>query len=160
MREERRFVLLALPHPSRMLAMKALESAEDGMEVLIQWPKKKRKVSLNDAMWAGPLKDIEKQARYPHPNGALYDAKIWHEFFKEKFLPDETDPDFNPEHVLADYHKWRYNPFKDTRELAGSTTNLTDKGMRAYLLAMESEAAQEFQVTFTEASEPSGRCRD
>ena len=155
MSEERRFVLLAHPHPSRMLAMKALEAAEDGMEVVIREPKKQRKLSINAAMWAGPLRDIEKQAWFL---GRQYSAEMWNIYYKEKYLPDETEPDFDPSHVVEGYQKWQYGPAG--RVLKASTTNLTDKGMRAYLLAMESEAAQEFQVTFTEASEPSGRCRD
>ena len=148
------FILLPEPHPSRMLARKALEAADDGMEILIQWPKKQRKVSLNDAMWAGPLRDIERQAWFA---GRQYSAEMWNIYFKEKYLPDENDPEFDPSHVVEGYQKWQYGP--SGRILKASTPNLTDKGMRAYLLAMEAEAAQEFQVTFTEASEPCGRFR-
>jgi hypothetical protein len=102
-------------------------------------------------MWAGPLKDIERDAWF---RGRQYRAEIWHEHFKEVFLPDETDPDFDPSHVVDGYRKWDMNPWNGNRQLVGSTTQLTDKGMRIYLLQIEAEAATEYGVTFTSPVEP------
>ena len=126
------------------------------IEVVIREQVKKRKMSLNDAMWAGPLRDIERQAWH---QGRQYSALVWHEHFKEAYLPDENDPDFDPSHVVdpETYHKWGINPWNGDRCLTGSTTQLTDKGMTIYMLQLEAEAAQEYQVMFTTRDEPYGR---
>lgn len=130
---------------------------DNPIEVVIREPKKKRKLSMNDAMWAGPLRDIEREGWY---QGHQYRAEVWHEHFKEMFLPDENDPEFDPSHVLEGYQKWGTNPWTGARVLVGSTTQLTDPGMRLYLLQMEAEAATEHGVTFrprVENIEPQGR---
>jgi len=126
--------------------------SEKPVEVVIREQAKKRKLSLNAAMWAGPLRDIEENAWV---GGRQYSAEVWHEHFKECYLPDENAPDFNPEHVVDPeaYRKWDIDPWKDMRVLVGSTTQLTDKGMRLYLLQMEAEAATEYGVTFTTREE-------
>jgi len=125
------------------------------IEVVIREQIKKRKLSLNDAMWAGPLKDIEEQAWHDERQFA---AKVWHEHFKELFLPDELSDGFDPSHVLEGYRKWRVDPWKGSRVLEGSTTQLTDAGMRIYLLQMEAYAATNYGVTFTDhRSEPPAR---
>lgn len=117
------------------------------VEVIIREQVKKRKLSMNAAMWAGPLKDIEEKGWY---QGRQYCAEVWHEHFKEAFLPDENDPDFDPSHVVEpeSYRKWDFNPWNGNRVLVGSTTQLTDPGMRFYLLQMEAEAASEYGVSF------------
>ena len=124
------------------------------VEILMREQVKKRKLSLNAAMWAGPLKDIETQARYPPPNGDQYPALVWHGMLKEKFLPDPDAEGFDPTWALEDYRKWIYDPFKDERTMVGSTTKLTNKGMRRYLLEIEAYMSQEFGVTFTTHTEP------
>lgn len=129
---------------------------ENPVEVLMREQVKKRQDRLNQAMWAGPLRDIEAQARFPHPNGKLYPAAMWHEHLKELFLPDENLPDFDPSHVLDDYRKWDIDPFNGQRRLHGSTTHLTDRGMRFYLLQVEAHMASEYQVTFTAPDEERG----
>lgn len=117
---------------------------------------KKRKLTMNDAMWAGPLKDIEEQAIH---EGKKYAAKVWHEYLKEMFLPDEVnDFGFDPTWVLSGYQKWGINPFNGQRRLLGSTTQLTDKGMSIYLLQVESHmSSRPYCVRFTERIEPQGR---
>ena len=127
---------------------------ENPIEILIREQVKKRKLSLNAAMWAGPLKDIETQARYPPPDGDQYPALVWHNMLKEKFLPDPDADGFDPKWALEDYRKWIYDPFKDERIMVGSTTKLTNKGMRRYLLEIEAYMSQEFGVTFTTRTEP------
>ena len=123
------------------------------LEVLIREVPKKRKLSLNDAMWAGPLRDIAKQAWH---NGRQYSADEWHEGFKAMFLPDPDASSFDPLHVVKpeNYRKWSVNPVTGDRMLVGSTTQLTDPGMRVYLLEMEAWAATEKGVQFTTPGEP------
>ena len=125
------------------------------IEILIREQVKKRKMSLNDMMWAGPLKDFERDAVH---DGRRFEAKVWHEHLKELFLPDESDFDFDPLHVTDGYRKWITGPRRGAQMLVGSTTQLTDKGMRHYLLQIEAEAATEYGVTFT-TPEPTGRTR-
>ena len=129
---------------------------EHPVEVVMREQVKKRKQSMNDAMWAGPLVDIARQAIHL---GRQYSAEEWHEGFKAMLLPDPDISGFNPEHVThpETYRKWSTNPITGTRMCVGSTTQLTDAGMRVYLLEMEAFAAQEFEVRFTTRDEPTGR---
>lgn len=130
---------------------------ENPVEILIREQVKQRKPDANAAMWAGPLRDIEKTA---WSNGRQFSAEAWHQFMKIKFLPDETDPPydestgegFNPEWVLDGYRKWGIDP-AGNRALEGSTTKLTSKGMHHYLLLVESEASSEYGAIFTERRE-------
>ena len=62
---------------------------ERPLEVIIREEQKCRSLSANALMWAGPLNDIATQA-WVH--GKQYSALIWHEYFKEKFLPELPDP--------------------------------------------------------------------
>jgi len=124
------------------------------VEILIREQVKKRKLTMNQAMWAGPLRDIERLAWH---QGRQFSAEVWHEHLKELFLPDELAPDFDPTHVLDGYRKWDLNPWNENRMLVGSTTQLTDAGMKIYLLQVEAYAAQEYGVEFTTRAEPAGR---
>ena len=119
---------------------------ETPVEILIREQIKKRKLTINAAMWAGPLREIEAQAWF---RGRQYSAEVWHEHFKEVFLPDPDATDFDASHVLDGYRKWDINPWTGNRQLVGSTTQLTDKGMRVYLLQLEAEAATEYGVCFS-----------
>lgn len=129
---------------------------EHPIEIVIREQVKKRKLSLNDAMWAGPLKDIEEQAIH---DDRQFDAKIWHEHLKELFLPDEEAHGCDPSHILDGYQKWAIDPWNGRRRLKGSTTQLTDAGMRLYLLQIEAYAATTYGVIFTERVEPIGRMK-
>ncbi|MDE3244462.1 MAG: recombination protein NinB [Acidobacteriota bacterium] len=119
---------------------------ETPIEVTIQEQKKPRKMTLNQAYWAGPLRDIEKTAWY---RGHQFSAEVWHEQFKALFLPDENDADFDPKDVCKGYHKWTTSPFTDERTLTGSTTQLTSQGMRKFIQEVEAEGAKHGAV-FTE----------
>ena len=129
---------------------------EHPVEVIIREQVKKRKASLNDLMWAGPLHDIAVQGWYRNRQWTEDD---WHEGFKAMFLPDPDRADFNPNHVTdpETYRKWDINPITGDRRCVGSTTQLTDEGMREYLLQMEAWAANELMVTFTTKEAPLGR---
>lgn len=126
---------------------------ENPVEIVMREQVKKRKLSLNAAMWAGPLRDIERDGWF---RGRQYSAEVWHCHFKEAYLPDENDPDFDPSHVVEGYHKWDTSPWTGDRVLVGSTTQLTDAGMHVYLLQMEAEGAL-YGVTFTTREENYGR---
>ena len=125
--------------------------AENPLEVLIREQPKKRTRDLNAAYWAGTLSDIEKQARFPGPGGLQLPKKIWHNHFKDLYLPDEIATDFDPSHVLDGYCKWERDPWSDTMILVGSTTDLTQKGMRFFVLQVESEmSGKPHEVRFME----------
>ena len=105
----------------RNLPIDALEP----LQIVVSDYKPPRKKSQNDLMWAGPLKDMEEQA---YLEQRRYSAKVWAEYFKEQFLPEE----FDPEYCRVGYVKWEDAP-NGTRKLVGSTTQLTVKGFALYL---------------------------
>lgn len=98
---------------------------DEPLQVVISDYKPPRKKSQNDLMWAGPLKDMEEQA---YLEQRRYSAKVWAEYFKEQFLPEE----FDPEYCRIGYVKWEDAP-NGSRKLVGSTTQLTVKGFALYL---------------------------
>lgn len=115
--------------------------ADEPLEVLVRERRRPRKMSQNALMWVGPLADIAEQAWV---NGRRFSAEAWHEHFKREFLPDA----FDSELCLDGYAKWQVTPRGD-RVLAGSTTQLTVKGMAQYLAQVEAagvELGVEFRV--------------
>jgi len=130
--------------------------SENPVEILIREQVKQRKMSLNDAMWAGPLADIAREAYHL---GKRWTAEEWHEGFKSIFLPDPDGMDWDPRMVTHPeiYHKWSTNPCTGERICIGSTTHLTDLGMKTYLREMEAFATQELKVKLTTRVQPEGR---
>ena len=110
-------------------AINAIQNApidiERPLEVIIREEQKGRSLSANALMWAGPLNDIASQA-WVH--GRQYSALIWHEYFKEKFLPDF--PDLTQ--VKEGYRKYEETP-DGKRILIGSTQKLTKHGFSLYM---------------------------
>ena len=110
-------------------AISAIQNApidiERPLEVIIREEHKGRSLSANALMWAGPLNDIASQA-WVH--GRQYSALIWHEYFKEKFLPDF--PDLTQ--VKEGYRKYEETP-DGKRILIGSTQKLTKHGFSLYM---------------------------
>jgi len=110
-------------------AISAIQNApidtERPLEVIIREEQKGRSLSANALMWAGPLNDIASQA-WVH--GKQYSALIWHEYFKEKFLPDFPDPT----QVKEGYRKYEETP-DGRRVLIGSTQKLTKHGFSLYM---------------------------
>lgn len=109
------------------------------LEVVIRPVAKKRSLDQNALYWAGPLKDIEQQAWV---NDRQYSAELWHEYFKQQYMPEANDPDIDrlvksPEK----YNKWDYMPSGE-RICVASTTKLTKYGFSQYLTAVQAEAAQ------------------
>ena len=103
------------------------------LEMVIREEVKTRKLDQNQAMWAGPLKDITEQAWL---NGRKFSIDCWHHYFKENFLPEEFDPELCKEK----YIKWELDP-KGNRVLVGSTTELTTRGFALYLQEVEAFGA-------------------
>jgi len=125
-------------------AIKVLQNApldtEKPLEFILREEVKPRKMSQNDLMWACQLKCISEQA---YVQGRTYSDVIWHEMFKEKFLPDETlfqTPEQRAEMVKEKYRKYDTRP-DGKRVLAGSTTELTVKGFAIYLQQVEAFGA-------------------
>ena len=110
-------------------AINAIQNApidsDKPLEVIIREEQKGRSLSANALMWAGPLNDIASQA-WVH--GKQYSALIWHEYFKEKFLPDF--PDLTQ--VKEGYRKYEETP-DGKRILIGSTQKLTKHGFSLYM---------------------------
>lgn len=125
--EQRRILLRTAEQVERAIALlrHVPVDAARPLELLVREEVKARKPSQNDLMWAGPLKDIAEQAWVENRQ---YSDKVWHEFLKEQFLPDE----FDPEQCKEGYQKWGEKPNGD-RILVGSTTELTIKGFANYL---------------------------
>ena len=116
----------------KQLAIAAITNAPTGqnLEVVIREVKKQRNNDQNALMWSGALKDISEQIWL---NNRQYSAEIWHEYFKELYLIDESEP-YPHEHVKSpeSYRKYDYTP-KGQRLLIGSTTDLTKYGFSQYL---------------------------
>lgn len=121
--------ILLVGATQRTTAMTVLASCpldpDRPIEVIIREEVRLRKMSQNDLMWAGPLKDIAEQA---YVGGRTYSDEVWHELFKKEYLPEEFDPELTKE----GYRKWDTDP-KGNRILVGSTTELTVKGFSQYL---------------------------
>lgn len=129
------------------IAINAIQNApidlEKPLEVIIREEQKGRSLSANALMWAGPLNDIAQQA-WVH--GRQYSALIWHEYFKEKFLPDFPDPKL----VKEGYKKYEETP-DGRRVLVGSTSKLTKHGFSVYMEQVYAYGA-DLNVKFTEVS--------
>lgn len=115
--------------------------AKAPLEVVFREPVKGRSLDQNALMWAGPLRDIEEQAWLA---GRQFTAAVWHEYFKEQYLPDDTQlqPDELEKRVKdpAKYRKWDISP-GGKRVLVGSTTELTKFGFSEYLEQVLAEGA-------------------
>jgi hypothetical protein len=98
------------------------------IEIIFREAKKARSLDANARMWAGPLKDISEQAWLDRRQ---FSDEVWHHYFKEKFLPEDNDPDMESM-TKEGYRKWDFDPEGD-KVLTGSTKQLTRKGFAIYL---------------------------
>lgn len=109
------------------------------LEIVIREEVKPRRVDQNSLMWSCQLKCIAEQA---YVNGRTYSAEVWHEHFKELFLPEFFDsPEHEAEFVKPGYKKRDCTP-GGAILLVGSTTELTIKGFAIYLQQVEAFGAQ------------------
>ena len=129
-------------------AISAIQNApidsDKPLEVIIREEQKGRSLSANALMWAGPLNDIATQA-WVH--GRQYSTLIWHEYFKEQFLPDFPDP----KQVKEGYRKYEETP-DGRRVLIGSTQKLTKHGFNLYIENIYAYGA-DLGVRFSEANQ-------
>lgn len=127
------------------VAINAIQNApidsEYPLEVIIREEQKARSLSANALMWAGPLNDIANQA-WVH--GKQYSALVWHEYFKEQFLPEFA----NSEITKEGYKKYEETP-DGRRILIGSTSKLTKHGFSIYMEQIYAYGAN-LGVRFTE----------
>lgn len=127
------------------VAINALQNApidsQHPLEVIIRKEQTSRSLSANALMWAGPLNDIAQQA-WVH--GRQYSTLVWHEYFKEQFLPEFADPEITKE----GYKKYEETP-EGKRILVGSTSKLTKLGFSNYMEQIYSYGAS-LGVKFTE----------
>ena len=110
------------------------------LEFILREEVKSRKQDQNSLMWSCQLKSIAEQA---YVQGRTYSTEIWHELFKEMFLPDESlfpTPEQRAEMVKDSYRKYDTRP-DGKRVLVGSTTELTVKGFAIYLQQVEAYGA-------------------
>lgn len=103
--------------------------ADKPLELIVREEAKPRKPDQNSLMWVGPLADIAEQA---YVGGRTYSAEVWHEHFKELYLPEAFDAELTKE----GYRKWDFTP-AGKRILVGSTTQLTIRGFALYLQQIE-----------------------
>jgi hypothetical protein len=92
-------------------------------------------------MWGIRLAEIAQQAWIA---GRQWPVEVWHEYFKEKFLPDGLIEG----ETLDGYIKWLDMP-DGSRKMVGSTTKLTTKGQIVYMTQVEAFATQELGVQFS-----------
>jgi hypothetical protein len=117
------------------------------IEIIFREEKKTRSLGANARMWAGPLKDISEQAWLDRRQ---FSDEVWHHYFKEKYLPEDNDPDM--ESMTKDgYRKWDFDP-DGCKVLVGSTKQLTRKGFAIYLEQVMAFGAS-LGVMFHEAPE-------
>jgi len=108
------------------------------LEIVIREEQKIRKMDSNACMWACQLKCISEQA---YVNGRTYSTEVWHEHFKEMFLPETfQSAEHQAEIVKEGYRKYDISP-SGKRILVGSTTELTVKGFAIYLQQVEAFGA-------------------
>lgn len=118
---------------------------DGSMQVVVEHKKAVRTMSQQSLMWAGPLKDIAEQAWVA---GKQYNAEVWHEFFKKKFLPEIMDENYDRKITKKWNGKWVFGPDGDV-VLVGSTTQLSTYGMGIYITELEAYGASELGVRFT-----------
>lgn len=126
--EQRRILLREAEQVERAVAVirNAPLDAKKPLEFLVREEVRARKLDQNALMWVGPLKDISEQA---WTEGRQHSAQVWHEFFKQQFLPDLYDPELCKDEK---YQKWTEGPGGD-QVLVGSSTDLTVRGFSQYL---------------------------
>ncbi len=128
-------VIPVTDHWMKEIAVQRVQDLDfsDEMEVVIRKKKKRRGLNQNSLMWSSALHDIATQV---WPDGVQYSADTWHEYFKQRFLPEEASDE-----TVDGYVKWGFLP-NGNRYLKGSTTQLTKKGFAVYLEKIYAFGAQ------------------
>lgn len=134
----RTFVLATDADVMRFMAfMKANRKpmADQGrlLQVVVSEHKERRSDGQNAYMWAGILEPVAQQAFI---GGTRYKAEVWHEFFKELYLPETNSRGMD---------KWQYLP-NGSRRLMMGTQHLNRDEMAEYLTKIAAHAANELGV--------------
>jgi len=133
-------IIRLIGQAQREVAVAAVNNApidpDKPLEMILREEKKTRKPDQNQAMWAGPLRNIAEQAWI---DGRQHRIETWHEYFKREYLPEDDDPEIDTL-VRDGYRKWDIDPAGD-RVLIGSTTQLLVKGMARYMTQIEAYGA-------------------
>jgi hypothetical protein len=114
---------------------KAMAEMKRPLQIIAAEHKTNRSLAQQSFMWKAVLEPIEQQAMVA---GTRYAAAAWHEFGKEKLLP-ETNAKGMP--------KWIYLP-TGGRRLGYGTTDLNVAEMTEYLEELQAYAATELGVHF------------
>ena len=109
--------------------------------VTIEPTKKRRSTGQNSMQWVALLSDFSNQVII---DGKQFSTAIWHEFLKERFLP-ETDLEGE---TLKNYCKWQAMP-DGKLKMVGSTTKLTKLGFSNYMERCYAYGAGELDIRFT-----------
>ena len=138
--------LLADAQKTHAIAMLNNVPTGVNLEMVIREATKKRNNDQNALMWS-VLGEIAEQVWI---DKRQYSADMWNVYFKNVFLPDEATEPYIHELVNKpeSYRKWSFIP-DGTRQLTGSTTDLTTYGMSQYtekVYAFASENGVMFEV--------------
>src|SRR5690606_11040107 len=106
------------------------------LEIIGSEEAKARKLDQNALMWVGPLADIAQQAYH---QGRTYSAELWHELFKEMYLPEDDDPEIRLR-AEEGYRKWEFSPNGDAI-CVGCTSRLSVTGFSRYLGQVQAHGA-------------------
>ncbi len=106
---------------------------------------KKRSNGQNSFQWVALLGDISMQGII---DGKQFSAAVWHEFLKEKLLPEQYEEGI----TLKSYAKWQEMP-DGTLRMIGSTTKLTTKGFSQYVEKCYAWGTTELGIRFTAAED-------
>lgn len=128
----------------RMACRRILDNlpADGSMQVTISPYIKPGSAKQRGAYWGVRIAEIADQAWW---EGRQYSPKVWHQYLKERFLPDKEEDGI----TLAGYEKWVELP-NGTLSMIGSTERLTAKGRAQYMEQVEAFAGIELGVRFSE----------
>lgn len=138
---QQKYRLINKPTLMNLSAMLNNLPLDGSKEVVIREYVKPQSHQQRKLMFGVRLEEIAKQAWIERRQ---YPVSTWHEFFKEKYLPES----FVEGETLEGYQKWIEMP-DGTLRMIGSTTKLTTRGQVNYMHQVESFAAQELGVMFS-----------
>ena len=116
--------------------------ADGSMQVVISAYAKPGSAKQRGAYWGVRMAEIADQAWW---EGRQYSPNVWHQYFKERFLPDKETPGI----TLDGYLKWVELP-NGTLSMIGSTERLTSKGRAEYMEQVEAFAVMELGVRLSD----------
>lgn len=115
------------------------------LQVVVSEYKESRTNEQNAFMWAGLLEPIAEQA---YVGGVRYKAEMWHEFFKEMFLPETNAKGMDKWYYIPDpkVASLLQAPPSQERRLMMGTSNLNTAEMADYLNKIAEYAVHDLGV--------------